>query len=87
MKISEITETTSNPNARARVKTVQGNRVTVDHGDGTETTVDTKKNPNALDTDSEGNVSLDTDSGNSAQRKNPQQRIRPGQRVQVSKQS
>lgn len=81
MKIQEILET----NGNSRVSRVQGNKVTVDHGDGTETTVDTQKNPDALNTDDEGNIELDTEPANSAMQRTKQQqsRPRPGQRVQV----
>lgn len=82
MKVSEITEATA-PNAR--VSRVQGDRVTIDRGDGVETTIDTKKNPNALDQDERGNVRVNTDPANSAMKKRQQQsRLRPGQRVTVS---
>lgn len=84
MKISEILENTTN----ARVKTVAGNRVTIDNGDGTETTVDTQKNQDALDTDDQGNVTLNTEpKNNSAMNRSRAQganRVRPGQRVKVN---
>lgn len=81
MKISEITETTSN----ARISRVQGSRVTVDQGDGVETTIDTSKNPNAVDQDEQGNVEINTNPANSAMKKKQQQsRLRPGQKVSVA---
>lgn len=82
MKISDITE---NNNSNARVKRVQGDKVTIDNGDGTELTVDTKQNQNVIDQDDDGSVSVNTDAGNSAQnRNNRNNRIRPGQKVNVS---
>jgi len=43
---------------RSKIEKVQGNNVTVDHGDGTKTVVDKKKNPNALSKDDKGNIKL-----------------------------
>lgn len=81
MKISDITETNNN---NAKVKNVQGDKVTIDNGDGTELTVDTKKNQNVIDQDDDGNVSVNPDAGNSAQARTQQnRRIRPGQKVNV----
>jgi hypothetical protein len=81
MKISDITE---NNNNNAKVKNVQGDKVTIDNGDGTELTVDTKKNQNVIDQDDDGNVSVNPDTGNSAQNRTQQnRRIRPGQKVNV----
>lgn len=80
MKIKDITEATA-----ARVSRVQGDKVTIDHGDGRETTIDTRKNPDALDQDEKGNLQVSTEPRNSSMNKNKsQQRPRPGQRVQVS---
>jgi hypothetical protein len=79
MKISEITEASNN----ARITRVQGNRVTVDQGDGVETTIDTEKNPNAVAQDERGEVTVNTDPSNSAMKKKQQTRIRPGQRVSM----
>lgn len=80
MKIQEIVETTN-----AKVSRVQGNKVTVDHGDGTETTIDTNKNPDALDQDDQGNVTVDTRPSNSRMNSGnrKRQQIRPGQSVRV----
>lgn len=77
MKIVEVTT------PRSRVTRVQGNKVTVDRGDGVETTVDTTKNPNAVSQDAQGNVTIDTEPANSSMKKKQQARIRPGQRVNV----
>lgn len=82
MKIFEITEATP---SNARITRVQGSKVTVDQGDGVETTIDTSKNPNAVDQDEQGNVKVDTDPSNSSMKKKQQQsRLRPGQKVTVS---
>lgn len=79
MKISDIIE---NNNSRAKVSKVVGNKVTIDNGDGTELTVDTKKNPNVVDQDAEGNVTVDPEAGNSRQNGNNKNKtIRPGQSV------
>ncbi len=51
MRINEIM-------SRSKIEKVQGNNVTVDHGDGTKTVVDKKKNPNALSKDDKGNIKL-----------------------------
>lgn len=83
MKIQEIIET-----ANAKVSRVQGNKVTIDHGDGTETTIDTNKNPDALDQDEQGNVTVDTRPRNSRMRTgNRRQQVRPGQNVKVQSNS
>ena len=81
MKIAEILETTN-----ARVSRVQGDKVTIDHGDGTETTIDTRKNPDALNQDEKGNLSVNRNTGNSAMKKRQQQqrRPRPGQQVTMN---
>lgn len=83
MKIKDITEATA-----ARVSRVQGDKVTIDHGDGRETTIDTRKNPDALDQDEQGNLEVSTaPTSNSSMKRKSQQRPRPGQRVQVSDES
>jgi hypothetical protein len=81
MKISEITE--ANGNNNSKISRIQGNKVTVDRGDGVETTIDTNKNPNAINQDEKGEVSVDTEPANSAMKKQQQSRIRPGQKVNV----
>lgn len=85
MKINEII---AEQNQQARVSKVQGDRVTIDHGDGTETTIDTKKNPDALDQDEQGNIQVRSQPSNSAMKnkQRQQQRPRPGQRVTVAPQ-
>lgn len=80
MKMSEIIEAAPN---NARITRVQGNKVTVDQGDGVETTIDTQKNPNAVDQDERGQVTVNTDPSNSAMKKKQQTKIRPGQKVSV----
>lgn len=76
MKIVEVTN-------NSKISRVQGNKITVDRGDGVETTVDTTKNPNAIGQDDKGNVTVDTEPANSAMKKQQQNRIRPGQKVNV----
>lgn len=82
MKIAEVT-------SRSRVSRVQGNKVTVDHGDGTETTIDTQKNPDALSQDDKdpNTLTVRTDQGNSGPQNTPNRnnsnRPRVGQKVQA----
>ena len=81
MRITEITENTNN---KAKVSKVQGDKVTIDQGDGTELTVDTTKNKNVIGKDSDGSVTVNKDAGNSSMGANkPQNKIRPGQRVKT----
>jgi len=75
MKINEVTQ--------AKVTRASGNEVEIDHGDGTRTTVDTRKNPNAITRDEQGKVKVNTNR-NSAQRNNrSQQPPRPGEQVEI----
>jgi len=75
MKINEVTQ--------AKVSRASGNEVEIDHGDGTKTTVDTKKNPNAITRDEQGKVKVDT-SRNSAMRNNKSKKPpRPGEQVEI----
>lgn len=83
MKIKEITE---NQN-KARVTGVTGNEVEIDQGDGTTLTIDTKKRPDAVARDEQGNLEVDANVGNSAMKTAQQRRRaqapRPGERIQV----
>jgi|TARA_B110000977_G_scaffold75584_1_gene102021 hypothetical protein len=79
MRITEIT----NNNNNQKVSKVQGNKVTIDQGDGTELTVDTTKNKNVIGKDSDGSVTVNKDAGNSSMGAKPQNKIRPGQRVKT----
>jgi|TARA_B110000503_G_scaffold77595_1_gene119509 hypothetical protein len=77
MKISEVTQ--------AKITRNTGSEVEIDHGDGTATTVDTRKNPDAISRDDKGNVKLNKDIGNSAmngQKKKPQA-PRPGEKITI----
>lgn len=78
MKINEVT-------GQARVTRSTGNEVEIDNGDGTKTTIDTKKNPNAISQDEKGNVTVNTEPANSAQRGSGTKTVRPGQRVNISR--
>ena len=74
MKITEITN--------QRVSRVQGNKVTIDQGDGTELTVDTTKNKDVIATNSDGSVSVNTNTGNSSMNKpNKKPKVKVGQPV------
>lgn len=75
MKISEVT--------KARVSRATGNEVEIDHGDGTKTTIDTRKNPNAITRDEQGNMKVNRNTGNSSMRNNTQKRPRPGETVDI----
>jgi len=66
---------------RSKIEKVQGDQVTIDHGDGTKTVVDKKKNPNALSKDDKGNVKLSQNPDN--KKKNPASVIKPGAKVQI----
>lgn len=57
MFIFEITQT--------KVSKAQGNEVELDHGDGTETVIDTKKNPTAIQRDAKGKLKVTKQSQNS----------------------
>ena len=73
MKINEITV--------SKIEKVQGNNVTIDHGDGTKTVVDKKKNPAALQKDDKGQVKLNKNPNNKKQ--NPASVIKPGDKVEL----
>lgn len=79
MKIYEVTT------QRARVTRSTGNQVTVDHGDGTQTTVDTNKNPNAISRGDDGKLKISTQQSNSKmQGGNRQpQKPKPGEEIEV----
>lgn len=77
MKINEVTQ-------NAKISRVVGNKVTVDHGDGTETTIDTDKNPDALSQgDKPNELDLNQEPANSSMNKKTTAQVRPGQRVSV----
>lgn len=78
MKITEITN-------QQKVSRVQGNKVTIDQGDGTELTVDTTKNKNIIGKDSDGSVTVNKDTGNSSMSgTNKPAPIKPGDRVKTT---
>lgn len=73
MRITEITQ--------PKISKVAGNSVTIDQGNGVTTTVDTKKNPNALNKDPKtGKVGVQKPQ-NSAMKKNTKTTIKPGDKV------
>lgn len=79
MKITEVTQ-------NARVTRSSGNEVEIDNGDGTRTTIDTRKNPNAISRDDQGNVKVNRNTGNSAQNNNSNNKNRPprpGEKVEI----
>jgi len=84
MKILEITEN----QGQARVKSVTGDEVEIDQGDGTTVTIDTKKRPELVSRDEKGNLSVDTEpQGNSAMstaQRRARQKPRSGERVSVN---
>lgn len=75
MKINEVTQ--------AKVSRSSGNEVEIDHGDGTKTVVDTRKNPNAITRDEQGKVKVNTNRNSSMNRNNKQQPPRPGEQVEL----
>lgn len=75
MKINEVTQ--------AKVSRSSGNEVEIDHGDGTRTVVDTRKNPNAITRDEQGKVKVNTNRNSSMNRNNKQQPPRPGEQVEL----
>ena len=76
MKINEVTQ--------AKVTRASGNEVEIDHGDGTRTTVDTRKNPNAISRDEQGNIKVNTNRNSAMNGNNRRnQRPRPGERVEI----
>lgn len=75
MKINEVTQ--------AKVSRSSGNEVEIDHGDGTRTVVDTRKNPNAITRDEQGKVKVNTNRNSSMNRNNKQQPPRPGEKVEL----
>ena len=80
MNIFEVTQ-------RARVTRSTGNQVTVDHGDGTQTTVDTRKNPDAISRGEDGKLKIQTQQANSrmngANKNNQNNRPKPGEEIEV----
>jgi len=76
MKIKEVTE-----NNQPTVKRVTGNEIEIDNGDGVTTTIDRRKNPDALQKDPRtGQVSMRQ--RNSAQNKNNSKtQVRQGDKV------
>lgn len=80
MKIREILE-----QQPAKITKVQpGRSAEVDHGDGSKTTIDLKKNPSALSKDDEGNVTLNKPSKPGEKKKDPAKLIRPGDIVKTT---
>lgn len=77
MKMHEILE--QKPATISQVK--PGQSAEIDHGDGTKTVVDLKKNPSALTKDSTGGVKLNKKP--TPGKKDPATMIRPGDKVEV----
>lgn len=79
MKIIEVTQ--------ARVTRTTNNQVEIDNGDGTKTTIDTTKNPNALSRDERGNLKVKRNTGNSSMNSNNKNQTnrppRTGDRVEL----
>lgn len=79
MKINEVITKNS------KITRTIGNSVEIDHGDGTKTTVDTKKNPQAIQRDASGKLKVNTQPKNSAmaQKKKQAQSPKPGEKVEI----
>jgi hypothetical protein len=77
MKVNEVT-------SRARVTRSSGNEIEIDNGDGTSTTIDTRKNPNALQRDAQGKLKVNKNT-NSAMKNNSRQNQAPraGEQVDI----
>lgn len=72
MKVNEVTQ--------PKVSRVTGNEIEIDQGDGVTTTIDRKKNPDALQKDPRtGQVAVRQ--RNSAQKSNSRTQVRPGDKV------
>lgn len=69
---------------QARVTKVQGSNIEIDHGDGSKTTVDTSKNPNAITKDATtGKVSLNKNSSNSSGNQQQKNQINTNDQVEI----
>ena len=78
MKMSEILEA-----PQSKITAMKpGVSAEIDHGDGTKTTVDLKKNPTALDKDETGKVKLNK-KPNPGAAKDLKKMIKPGDQVEV----
>jgi|TARA_B110000503_G_C7110002_1_gene397650 hypothetical protein len=80
MKILEVTQP-------AKIVKNTGKEVQIDHGDGTTTTVDTEKNPEAINRDSTGKLTISTSSSSNsamAQKKKQDKMPRPGEKIAVA---
>lgn len=78
MKMKEILE--AQPATISQVK--PGQSAEIDHGDGTKTVVDLKKNPTALSKDSQGKVKLNKKPD--PNKKDPATMIKAGDKVDVN---
>ncbi|MEK9894757.1 MAG: hypothetical protein VW454_07320 [Pelagibacteraceae bacterium] len=78
MKIREITN-------MSKIKKIAGNNIEIDHGDGTTTTVDTKKNPTAIARDPSGKLTIQDKPKNSqmAKQKQQAQKPKPGEKIEI----
>lgn len=71
-------------NVKAKISDLRpGQSATVDHGDGTKTTVDLKKNPQALTKDDKGSIKLNT-APRPGQKPNPTKLIKKGDLVDLN---
>ena len=77
MKVFEVTQ--------AKVSRAQGNEVELDHGDGTKTVIDTKKNPQAIQRDQQGKLKVTKPSNSSMKQGNNNQtrKPRPGEKIDI----
>lgn len=81
MKINEVTQ--------AKIsKVMPGKSAEIDHGDGTKTVVDLKKNPDALNKDAgTGRVSINQPNQQNRNQANSNTKIRPGDRVEIDREN
>lgn len=82
MKIYEVTQSKVS-------RVTPGQSAEIDHGDGTKTVVDLKKNPDALNKDAgTGRVNMNTNKQNNQQgQPNSRTRVRPGDRVEIDREN
>lgn len=73
-----------NPSTKAKISDLRpGQSATIDNGDGTKTTVDLKKNPQALTKDDKGSIKLNT-ATKPGEKPNPAKLIKKGDLVDVN---
>jgi len=76
MRIFELTQ--------SKISKVAGDSAEIDHGDGTKTVVDLKKNPSALTKDpASGKVKMNKGNKPGAAGQKPENKIKPGDQIEI----